>query len=131
MKGLSVLMSNKDKQHGLRETSFIKFRHDDYMIIIARHSRFAWIQHTDNKYVYFMYITRLQKRFIGDNTSEVAEFNILCFCGMYNSFMHLIQNVQPILSEYILDSKKIVEIVMLCEELYDNDEDRVDGEGMR
>ncbi|REJ29251.1 MAG: hypothetical protein C6W56_06395 [Caldibacillus debilis] len=123
-------MSNKDKQHGLRETSFIKFRHDDYMIIIAMHSRFAWIQHTDSKYMYFMYITRLQKRFIGDNTSEVAEFNILCFFGMNNTFSHLIQNVQPILSEYILDSKKIVEIVMLCEELYDNDEDRVDGEGM-
>ncbi|MCG6180095.1 hypothetical protein JEG44_04590 [Anoxybacillus sp. LAT_33] len=81
--------------------------------------------------MYFMYITRLQKRLIGDNTSEVAEFNILCFFGMYNSFSHLIQNVQPILSEYILDSKKIVEIVMLCEELYDNEEDHVDGEGIR
>jgi hypothetical protein len=123
MKGLSMLMTNRNKQQGVRETSFIKFRHEDYIIIIARHNRFAWIQHTDSKYVYFMYITRLQKRFIDHNTSEVAEFNILCFCGMYNSFLHLIQNMVPILSEYILDSKKIVEIVMLCEDLYKNDVD--------
>ncbi|EMI11395.1 hypothetical protein [Anoxybacillus gonensis] len=110
-------MLSEGKQKKLRKPDFVKFRHEDYVIVIARQKRFPWMEHTESQYVYYMYITRSQKRFISDTTAQVAEFNILCFCHIYSSFQHLMKVIEPILSEYILDSKKIIEIVMLCEEL--------------
>mgnify|MGYP001339320867 CR=1 FL=1 len=109
------------KEHGMKtgKPDFIKMRHDDYVITVARHKRFPWLEHSEHKYVYFLYITRMQKGFVNRDDANTAGFNILCFCQIYSSFYHLMKIIEPVLREYILDSRKIVEIVMLCEELHE------------
>lgn len=112
-----MLMIRKENGQKARKTDVIKMRHDDYVITVARHKRFPWLEHSEQKYVYFLYITRMQKRFVNKDDANTAEFSILCFCQMYSSFYHLMKIIEPVLQEYVVDSMKIVEIVMLCEEL--------------
>ena len=102
-----------------KRLDYIKSSNEDYTIVIARHERFHWMAKDSSEYVYFIYITRKQKRFIDKGSALVKEYNVLCFNNMYTSFYNLMISIYPILEEYILDSKKIVEIVMLVEKLND------------
>lgn len=122
-------MVSKDKHKRL---DFVKAIHDDYTIIVARHPRFEWVKHSESNFVYFLYITKGQKRFVDKHTAHVGEYNLLCFQNFYSSFESLISVIEPILAEYILDNTKLFEIIMLCDELEEPDEDplhdKVSGE---
>lgn len=113
-------MVSKEKQ---KKLDYVKAIHDDFTIIIAKHPRFRWMHHSEGKHIYFLYITRLQKRFVDNRTANVGEFNILCFQNFYSSFENLMKVIEPVLSEYILDNKKLFQIAMLCEELREPNED--------
>jgi len=113
-------MDSKGKQE---ELGYVKAIHDDYTIIIAKHPRFKWMHHNEEKFIYFMYITRSQKRFIDNRTAHVGDFNILCFQNFYSSYESLMNVIESILSEYILDNTKLFQVAMLCEDLIEPTED--------
>ncbi|MCG7314792.1 hypothetical protein MHL30_16855 [Priestia flexa] len=113
-------MASKGKQ---KKLDFVKAIHDDYTIIIAKHPSFRWMHHSEEKHIYFLYITRSQKCFVDKNTAHVGEYNILCFQNFYSSFISLMKVIVPILAEYILDNEKLFKVIMLCEELEEPDED--------
>ncbi|SDG73674.1 hypothetical protein SAMN04489735_100237 [Aneurinibacillus thermoaerophilus] len=107
-------MLEKKKQKRL---DFVKYLNDDYTIVIARHPRFHWMSHTESNYVYFLYITRTQNRFIDEKTAAVARYNILCFQQIYSSYSCLMKSLYAVISEYLLDANKILEVFLLCEKL--------------
>jgi hypothetical protein len=113
-------MVSKERQ---KKLDYVKAIHDNYTIIIAKHPRFSWMHHSEGKYIYFVYITRSQKRFVDNRTAHVADYNILCFQNFYSSFEKLMKVIEPVLSEYILNNTKLFQIAMLCEELRELNED--------
>ena len=112
-------MQNKEKQKRL---DFVKYLHDDYTIVIARHPRFSWMVHAESNYIYFLYITRSQNRFVDRETATIAKYNILCFQQVYSSYYMLMKSIYSVLSEYIMDSRKIMELLLLCEKIRDYSE---------
>ena len=104
-------------------TDYVNAFHNDYIITIGRHPRFNWVTHSDKDYMYFLYITRTEKNFVGKNTAHVGKFNILCHQQTFYDYHHLMLVIEPILSEYILESKKIFKICMLVQELEYQSED--------
>ncbi|WNS75675.1 hypothetical protein RRV45_01095 [Bacillus sp. DTU_2020_1000418_1_SI_GHA_SEK_038] len=113
-------MVSKERQ---KKLDYVKAIHNDYTIVIAKHPRFEWVNHSESKFIYFLYITKSQKCFVDKNTAHVGEFNILCFQNFYSSFISLMKVIVPILAEYILDNDELFKIIMLCEELEDPDEE--------
>ena len=113
-------MASKGKQ---KKLDFVKAIHNDYTVIIAKHPRYGWMHHSEEEYIYFLYITRSQKRFVDNRTANVGEYNILCFQIFFSSYENLMNVIEPVLSEYILDNKKLFQIAMLCEELIEPNED--------
>ncbi|GLB58653.1 hypothetical protein [Cytobacillus sp. NCCP-133] len=112
------MIKGKDKQ-----LDYVKTFHDQYVIIIAKHPRFNWVKHTENKDMYFIYITRLEKHFVDKKTAQIGEFNVLCYHNVFFNYHDMMLRLEPILSEYILDSKKIFKIAMLAQELEYHSED--------
>lgn len=113
-------MVSKERQ---KKLNYVKVIHDDYTIVIAKQPRFEWVNHSESKYIYFLYITKSQKCFVDKSTAHVGEYNILCFQNFYSSFISLMKVIVPILAEYILDNEKLFKVIMLCEELEDSEED--------
>ncbi|KAF0822175.1 hypothetical protein V7200_18405 [Cytobacillus firmus] len=113
-------MVSKERQ---KKLDYVKAIHNDYTIVIAKHPRFDWINHSESKFIYFLYITKSQKCFVDKNTAHVGEYNILCFQNLYSSFISLMKVIVPILAEYILDNDELFKIIMLCEGLEEPEED--------
>jgi hypothetical protein len=108
----ALMIKGKDKQ-----LDYVKAFHDDYVFIFAKHPRFSWMKHTENENVYFVYITRLEKHFVDKKTANVGLFNILCYHQLFFNYHDMMLRLEPILSEYIMDSKKLFKIAMMVQEL--------------
>lgn len=112
------MIKGKDK-----ELECIKAYHNDYVFVVAKHPRFSWVSHTQKEYMYFLYITRLENHFLDKNTANIGKFNILCHQQVFFDYHQMMTVIEPILSEYILDSKTIFKIAMQIQELEYHNED--------
>jgi len=94
-----------------RKLDFVKAVEEDIEVIVARHKRFVWLNNVDcDDYVYFIYITRKQLKFVDKKKTKINEYNVLCFNKMYTNYYDLMSSIYPILGEYLLDSKKMVRL---------------------
>jgi len=115
------MIQGKDKKFDI-----VKAFHGDYVFIIAKHPRFSWVSHSEEDHMYFVYITRTENRFVDKKTANVAKFNVLCCQQVFYNYHQMMMSLEPILSEYILDSKSIFKICILAQNLeyYLDEEDK-------
>ncbi|RSK36623.1 hypothetical protein [Bhargavaea beijingensis] len=92
--------------------------HEDYQFIITRFKRINWKQYKGfAQYQYFLFVfdKRLAKVIKDDSITDV--FNTEIRDNVFETFEHLKQNLDAILSEYILDDDAIFECLKVVEKL--------------
>lgn len=100
------------------ENEIVEFHHEDYQFIITRFKRINWKQYKGfAQYQYFLFVfdKRLAKVINGDSITEV--FNTEIRDNVFETFESLKQNLDAILSEYILDDDAIFECLRRVEKL--------------
>lgn len=100
------------------ENEIVEFHHEDYQFIITRFKRINWKQYKGlAQYQYFLFVfdKRLAKVINEDSITEV--FNTEIRDGVFETFGNLKQNIDAILSEYILDDDAILECLKVVEKL--------------
>lgn len=100
------------------ENEIVEFHHEDYQFIITRFKRINWKQYKGfAQYQYFLFVfdKRLAKVIKEDSITDV--FNTEIRDNVFETFEHLTQNLDAILSEYILDDDAIFECLKVVEKL--------------
>lgn len=100
------------------ENEIVEFHHDDYQFIITRFKRINWKQYKGfAQYQYFLFVfdKRLAKVNNGDSITEV--FNTEVRDNVFETFESLKQNLDVILSEYILNYDAIYRCLKVVEKL--------------
>lgn len=112
-----------------KDVNYVKVFHEDYSFIFAKQPRYKWVKHTVSESVYFIYITRIQKDFVDKKTANVVNNNYLCYSQMFFNYHDMMLRIEPILSEYILDSHTIFDIAINVQKLEYDEEDYVEQQG--
>jgi len=87
------------------ENEIVEFHHEDYQFMITRFKRINWKQYKGfAQYQYFLFV--LDKRLANIIKDKV-----------FATFEDLTQNIEAVLSEYILDDAAILECLKLVEKL--------------
>lgn len=100
------------------ENEIVEFHHEDYQFIITRFKRINWKQYkgfAQYQYFLFLFDKRLGEVINEDSITEV--FNTEIRDGVFETFENLKQNIDAILSEYILDDDAIFECLKVVEKL--------------
>lgn len=100
------------------ENEIVEFNHEDYQFIITRFKRINWKQYKGfSQYQYFLFVfdKRLAKVNNGDSITEV--FNTEIRDNVFETFESLKQNLDVILSEYILNDDAIFRCLKVVEKL--------------
>jgi|SRR5699024_3830443 len=100
------------------ENEIVEFHHEDFQFIITRFKRINWKQYKGFvQYQYFLFVfdKRLAKVIKEDSITDV--FNTEIRDNVFETFEHLKQNLDAILSEYILDDDAIFECLTVVEKL--------------
>lgn len=100
------------------ENEIVEFHHEDYQFIITRFKRINWKQYKGfAQYQYFLFVfdKRLAKVINEDSITDI--FNTEIRDGVFETFENLKQNIDAILSEYILDDDAIFECLKVVEKL--------------
>lgn len=100
------------------ENEIVEFHHEDYQFIFTRFKKINWKQYKGfAQYQYFLFVfdKRLAKVNKEDSLTEV--FNTEIRDNVFETFENLKQNIDAILSEYILDDDAIFECLKVVEKL--------------
>lgn len=115
MEGIHLQQTNSRKT---MENEIVEFNHEDYQFIITRFKRINWKQYKGfAQYQYFLFVfdKRLAKVINEDSITDI--FNTEIRDGVFETFENLKQNIDAILSEYILDDDAIFECLKVVEKL--------------
>lgn len=116
MEGIHLQQTNNSRK--AMENEIVEFHHEYYQFIITRFKRINWKQYKGfAQYQYFLFVfdKRLAKVINEDSITDV--FNTEIRDGVFETFENLKQNIDAILSEYILDDDAIFECLKVVEKL--------------
>ncbi|BCB40551.1 hypothetical protein BCJMU51_5469 [Bacillus cereus] len=105
------------------DTQFVEFRHKENDLLFTRFERIRLALEEgqeEAKYLYFIYIFRKEHRVSEKNKMDKGPFNIICFNRVYHTYKDMTQNLDAILSEYILDEDEIFRCLDLVQSLDPN-----------
>ncbi|MFT4413445.1 hypothetical protein [Bacillus sp. UMB0728] len=111
-------MQQTNHSRKVMENEIVEFHHEDYQFIITRFRKINWKQYKGfAQYQYFLFVfdKRLAKVNKEDSLTEV--FNTEIRDNVFETFENLTQNIDAILSEYILDEDAILECLNVVEKL--------------
>ena len=98
------------------DAQFVEFRHMEHIILFARSERMTFsntVQQEETKYLYLVYIFKLVDQSKGKN----GENTIICFNRIFHTFKEMTENLQSLLSEYILDQDRVLKCLNLAQKL--------------
>ena len=102
----------------MKENEIVEFSHENFLFMITRFKRINWKEYTGFfQYQYFLYIfdKRLENK--AQDTSTTGAFNIVVRENVYSTFEILMQNLDAILSEFILVDDEIFDCLIRVERL--------------
>ncbi|MFC4558393.1 hypothetical protein ACFO3D_09230 [Virgibacillus kekensis] len=100
------------------ENEIVEFRHEDYQFIITRFKKINWMQYKGfAQYQYFLFVFNKRLAKINKENSLVEVFNTEIRDSVFATFEDLTQNIDAVLSEYILGDAAIFECLKLVEKL--------------
>ncbi|QJX64610.1 hypothetical protein HLK66_25120 [Niallia circulans] len=111
-------MQQTNNSRKAMENEIVEFHHEDFQFIITRFKRINWKQYKGfAQYQYFLFVfdKRLAKVIKEDSITDV--FNTEIRDNVFETLEHLKQNLDAILSEYILDDDAIFECFKVVEKL--------------
>ncbi len=100
------------------ENEIVEFHHEDYQFIITRFKRINWKQYKGfSRYQYFLFVFDKRLAKIDKENSLIEVFNTEISDNVFATFEDLTQNIDAVLSEYILGDAAIFECLKLVEKL--------------
>ncbi len=102
----------------LMENEIVEFHHEDYQFIITRFKKINWKQYKGiAQYQYFLFVFDKRLAKVNKENSLPEVFNTEIRDNVFETFENLKQNIDTILSEYILVDDAIFECLKLVEKL--------------
>ncbi|KUP08450.1 hypothetical protein Q75_02840 [Bacillus coahuilensis p1.1.43] len=99
------------------EQQFVEFRYMEYNILLTRFEKIRVESSSEEaRFLYFIYIFRKENKVVGKNQDKQT-FNIICFNRVYHTYNEFMQNIDAILSEYILDEEELWKCLKLAKKL--------------
>lgn len=100
------------------ENEIIEFYYEDYQFIITRFKRINWKQYEGfAQYQYFLFVFDKRLAKINQENSLIEVFNTEIRDIAFATFEDLTQNIDAVLSEYILVENAIFECLKQVEKL--------------
>ncbi|GLB61776.1 MULTISPECIES: hypothetical protein [Bacillaceae] len=100
------------------ENEIVEFHHEDYQFIITRFKKINWKQYKGfAQYQYFLFVFDKRLAKVNKENSLTEVFNTEIRDNVFATFEGLKQNIDAILSEYILVDDAIFECLKLAEKL--------------
>ncbi|MFY3791446.1 hypothetical protein ACOQFO_07090 [Ureibacillus sp. MALMAid1270] len=100
------------------ENEIVEFHHEDYQFIITRFKKINWKQYKGfAQYQYFLFVFDKRLAKVNKEESLTEVFNTEIRDNVFETFENLKQNIDAILSEYILDDDAIFECLKVVEKL--------------
>jgi len=113
-----ILLQHSNHSRKMKENEIVEFSHENFLFMITRFKRINWKEYTGFfQYQYFLYIfdKRLENK--AQDTSTTGAFNIVVRENVYSTFEILMQNLDAILSEFILVDDEIFDCLIRVERL--------------
>lgn len=100
------------------ENEIVEFHYEDYQFIITRFKRINWKKYEGfAQYQYFLFVFDKRLAKINQENSLIEVINTEIRDNVFATFEDLTQNIDAILSEYILGDAAIFECLKLVEKL--------------
>lgn len=100
------------------EDEIVEFHYEDYQFIITRFKRINWKKYEGfAQYQYFLFVFDKRLAKINQEKSLIEVFNTEIRDNVFATFENLTQNIDAILSEYILGDAAIFECLKQVEKL--------------
>jgi hypothetical protein len=100
------------------ENEIVEFHHEDYQFIITRFKRINWKQNKGfAQYQYFLFVFDKRLAKINQENSLIEVFNTEIRDIAFATFEDLTQNIDAVLSEYVLVDDVIFECLKQVEKL--------------
>ncbi|GGJ55456.1 hypothetical protein [Virgibacillus salexigens] len=101
-----------------RENEIVEYRHENFLFMITRFKRINWKEYKGfAQYQYFFYAFDKSLEIAGQQCSNTDVLNTIVRENMYPTFENLVQNLDAILSEYILVDDAIFDCLKQVEKL--------------
>ncbi|WP_096186337.1 hypothetical protein [Evansella halocellulosilytica] len=111
-------MQQTNHSRKLMENEIVEFHHEDYQFIITRFKKINWKQYKGiAQYQYFLFVFDKRLAKVNKENSLPEVFNTEIRDNVFETFENLKQNIDTILSEYILVDDAIFECLKLVEKL--------------
>src|SRR5690625_3656226 len=113
-----ILLQHSNHSRKTKENEIVEFSHENFLFMITRFKRINWKEYTGFfQYQYFLYVfdKRLENK--AQDTSTTGAFNIVVRKNVYSTFEILMQNLDAILSEFILVDDEIFDCLIRVERL--------------
>ncbi|WP_243292792.1 hypothetical protein [Bacillus sp. FJAT-47783] len=102
-----------------KENVIVEFHHENFLFMITRFKRINWQQYKGfTQYQYFLFVFDKRLEMVNKENSLTTDvFNTKVRGNVYATFEDLKQNIDAILSEYILVDDEIFECLKLVGKL--------------
>lgn len=111
-------MHHTNHSRKTKENEIVEYRHENFLFMITRFKRINWKEYKGfAQYQYFLYAIDKGLEIAVQETSTTDVFDAIVREHVYPTFENLIQNLDAILSEYILVDDAIFACLKLVEKL--------------